>query len=86
MIRYKDFETGRKRFTRGSPCGVVRDGLGIERLVVFRKSDELYIPLYCLDVEGRKIAKQFLKNRAIREGREAADEARDEQDSQSGEE
>ncbi len=85
MIRYKDFETGRKRFTRGSPCGVVRDGLRIERLIVSRKSDELHIPLYCLDAEGRNVAEQFRKSKTNREGRKASDEARQQEGPPSGE-
>jgi hypothetical protein len=85
MIRYKDFETGRKRFTRGSACGLAGDGLGIERLIVSRNSDELHIPLYCLDAEGRKLAEQFRKSKTNREGTEASNEASQKEEQQSGE-
>ncbi len=56
MIRYKDFVTGKQHFTRGKLKGVMTDGLGIEQLVVQRKSDRLFIPLWYLDPKGRMLA------------------------------
>jgi hypothetical protein len=56
MIRYKDFVTGKQHFTRGNPEGVMTDGLGIEQLVVQRKSDRLFIPSWYLDPKGRMLA------------------------------
>jgi hypothetical protein len=49
-IYYKDFVTGKRRWTAGKPVGITQGGImNAKHLIVARKSDELFIPEYLLE-------------------------------------
>jgi hypothetical protein len=71
LIRYRDFVTGKPRFTRGTPVSVITDGLGIERLVVERRSDTLFIALWCLDRDAKRLAESLRREKTNKRLRKA---------------
>lgn len=50
---YRDFVTGRPRWTRAPFVGWFKDGLGIWRAVFARRHEDLLIPEYCLTKETK---------------------------------
>ena len=55
-LYYKDFVTGKRRFTQGEPTKAMRGGiLQAWGLAVQCKSSTMFIPEYLLEVDGRKI-------------------------------
>ena len=56
MIYYKDFGTGKRRWTHGKPDRVERGGLmNCMGLVCKNKASEIWIPEYLLEPMGREI-------------------------------
>ena len=57
-LYYKDFVTGKRRFTRAKPTRAVKSGLiGAWGLHVQSKSFVMFIPEYLLEAEGKEILK-----------------------------
>ena len=52
---YRDFVTGRPRWTRGKFIEWYKDGWGIWRAVFARKSDVLLMPEYCMTKETKAV-------------------------------
>lgn len=63
-LYYKDFVTGKRRFTRAEPVKAMRGGvLQAWGLVVQSKSFVMLIPEYLLEAEGREILTSLRKER-----------------------
>lgn len=58
-LYYKDFVTGKKRFTRGKPIEAMKGGpLQAWGLVVRTRSTTMFIPGYLLEPEGKEILEE----------------------------